>query len=244
MRNALLIFMTRQLTLIDDLILTPRVGSREEADELMNRLRERGIIVGTDEAGRGALAGPVVAAAAYLTPEQEHELLAMRLRDSKLMAPSVREKMFKAMNDMHVKWRACSGCIERIERDNILKASLWTMKTCVEKLADVLESEPSCVIVDGNEKIPDLKFSQWVLIQADKFIPSVSAASVIAKVIRDRLMCELDVKYAGYNFRQNKGYPTKQHIEIIMHKGITEAHRKSFCRKFLRDGRSGTINAD
>ena len=118
----------------NDLILTPRVESYEEANELLDRLRERGIIIGTDEAGRGALAGPVVAAAVYLTPEQEHELIAMKLRDSKLMTPLNREKLFSAMNDMHVMWRAYMGSIQRIEHDNVLKASLWTMKMCIERL--------------------------------------------------------------------------------------------------------------
>lgn len=218
-----------------DLILTPRVESHEEADGLVHLLRERGIVIGTDEAGRGALAGSVFAAAVYLTPEQERELLAMNLRDSKLMTPLRREKLFKAMNEMCVMWRAYSGDIARIESDNILQASLWAMKMSVERLARALNNEPSCVIVDGNERIPDLNFPQWVLIQADKFIPSVSAASVIAKVIRDRYMMKLDEKYPGYNFIKNKGYPTREHIEYIRHKGITEIHRESFCRKFLQD---------
>ena len=218
-----------------DLILTPRVESHEEAYELMHRLRERGIIIGTDEAGRGALAGPVVAAAVYVTPEQERELLSMNLRDSKLMTHLNREKLFMAMKDMRVMWRAYSGDIARIERDNILQASLWAMKMSVERLSCALKNTPSCVIVDGNERIPDLNFPQWVLIQADKFIPSVSAASVIAKVIRDRYMMKLDAKYPGYNFIKNKGYPTREHIEYIRRNGITEIHRESFCRKFLHD---------
>ncbi len=238
MKDERLIFEMRQLTLTDDLILTPRVESHEESDGLMKRLRERGIIIGTDEAGRGALAGPVVAAAVYLTPEQEHELLSMKLRDSKLMTPSGRERLFTAMNEMGVMWRAYMGSVERIERDNVLWASLWTMKMCVERLSHALENEPVCVIVDGNERIPDMKYPQWVLIQADKFIPSVSAASVIAKVLRDRLMMKLDAKYPGYNFKKNKGYPTMQHMETIRDIGITEIHRESFCRKILNDRRS------
>ena len=232
--------MMRQLTLTDELILSPRVDSHEEAEALLNRLREEKgqIIIGTDEAGRGALAGPVISAAVYLTPEQEHELLTMKLRDSKLVSPSNREKLFSAMKDMRVKWRAYSGSVERIERSNVLNASLWTMGKCVMNLSEILESEPACVIVDGNERIPHIKIPQWVLIKADMFIPSVSAASVIAKVIRDRLMRKLDVKYPAYNFKQNKGYPTPQHMEMIRHIGITEIHRKSFCRKILRSRNS------
>ena len=227
----------------DDLILQSRINSHDEAEALLNRLRERGVIIGTDEAGRGALAGPVIAAAVYLTPEQERELLSMGLRDSKRMTPLNREKLFKAMNEMHVAWQAHNGSVERIERDNVLNASLWAMGVCVENLARLPACEPACVIVDGNERIRDMKFLQWALIRADDLIPCVSAASVIAKVIRDRYMMNLDAKYPVYNFRQNKGYPTRQHMETIKKIGITEIHRKSFCRKILYDGRSLRINA-
>ena len=216
-----------------DLILTPRADI-EEAHDLLRELVKRGPIIGTDEAGRGALAGPVVAAAVYLTAEQEKELLRLKLRDSKRITPSGREKLFEAIKELGVKWRAYSGNVERIDRDNILRASLWTMKQCVNKLAVKLEAEPACVIVDGTEKIPGLKFPQWTLIKADNLIPVVSAASIVAKVIRDRLMTKLDAKYPGYNFAKNKGYPTKLHMEAVRVKGMSEIHRETFCRKILR----------
>ena len=222
--------------MFNDLILTPR-ATKEEAREMLDELMKRGVIVGTDEAGRGALAGPVMAASVYLTPEQEQKLIAMRIRDSKQMLPNRREKMFAAMNEMGILWRAYSGSIERIERDNILVASLWTMGKSVEDLTEVLPEKPRCVIVDGTERIPNLKLPQWTLIDADKLIPAVSAASVIAKVLRDRLMVELDAKYPGYDLATNKGYPTPTHIARVREMGITEVHRPYFCETVIRRGR-------
>lgn len=219
--------------MFSDLILTPR-ATPEEAHELLSRLMKRGPIIGTDEAGRGALAGPVVAAAVYLTSDQEKELLRLKLRDSKQITPIGREKLFEAIKDLGVLWRAYSGSVERIDRDNILRASLWTMGQCVSKLAEKLEREPECIIVDGTERISGVKFPQWTLIQADNLIPVVSAASIVAKVIRDRLMTKLDAKYPGYNLAKNKGYPTKLHMEAVRVKGMSEIHRETFCRKILR----------
>lgn len=219
--------------MFNDLILTSRTDP-DEARELLQRLDKRGIVIGTDEAGRGALAGPVVAAAVYLTHEQEKDLLTMKLRDSKRITPTGREKLFAEMNKMGVLWRAYSGSVERIERDNVLRASLWTMKKCVLRLSRYLPCEPACVIVDGTEKIPELKISQWPLVRADNIIPVVSAASVIAKVIRDRLMKNFDAEYPGYNLAKNKGYPTKFHMDAVRVKGMSEIHRYSFCKKFLQ----------
>ena len=219
--------------MFNDLILTPR-AEPEEANELFRELTKRGPVIGTDEAGRGSLAGPVVAAAVYLTPEQEEKLLSLKLRDSKRITPAVRERLFEAMKELGVLWRAYSGSVERIDRDNVLRASLWAMEQCVNKAASKLEREPACVIVDGTERIPGLKFPQWTLIKADNLIPVVSAASIVAKVIRDRLMIKLDAKYPGYNFVQNKGYPTKFHMEAVREKGMSEIHRRTFCRKILQ----------
>ena len=228
----------RQLTLFNDIILVPR-ADKEEADELLARLRERGPVIGTDEAGRGALAGPVLAASVYLTPEQEKKLLALKLRDSKKLSAKGRETLFQAMNDLGVLWEAHSGTVRRIERDNILQTSLWTMGESAKKLAARLDAAPSCVVVDGTERIPKLKIPQWTLIEADKLVPVVSAASIIAKVLRDRLMVEMSPKYPGYDFARNKGYPTMQHIEAVNKLGISKAHRPYFCKSVLKNNGRG-----
>lgn len=226
-----------------DLIFTPRADS-EEAKELLQALRKRSTVIGTDEAGRGALAGPVIAAAVCLTQEQEEKLLALKLRDSKKLTPAGREKIFAAVKELGIPWEISSGDIERIDRDNILQASLWTMKQCVHKLSAKLEAEPVCVVVDGTEKIPGLEIPQWTLIQADNLIPVVSAASIIAKVIRDKLMTELDNKYPGYDLAKNKGYPTQVHIDAVKQKGMSEIHIVTFCRKFVQSPEAMSLAAD
>ncbi|MCR5346632.1 MAG: ribonuclease HII [Fretibacterium sp.] len=202
----------------------------------MEQLRRTGFVAGTDEAGRGPLAGPVMAAAVCLTPEQERALLALGLRDSKLMTPRSREAVFQAMRDLGVLWRAQAGSVARIERDNILQASLWAMRRSVLRLAELLPSELACVVVDGTMPLPELEVKQWPLISADALIPSVSAASVVAKVLRDRLMTSLDALYPGYGLAQNKGYPTAAHREAVRQLGLSPIHRRSFCKKLLLRG--------
>lgn len=224
------------MTLFNDLILNTRADINE-ARECLMELKAQGIVIGTDEAGRGALAGPVVAAAVYLTQEQEDELLTHKLRDSKRLTQNSREKIFAFMNEIGVKWSAYPAGIDLIERKNVLRASLFAMGKSVMNLVKKIARPPECVIVDGNERIDNLLFQQWTLIKADDLIPVVSAASIVAKVIRDRLMQNFDEKYPGYNFTRNKGYPTQQHIDIIKIRGICDIHRESFCRKFLLNRR-------
>ncbi len=218
--------------MFNDVFLNSRADINEARD-FLEYLKTQGPIIGTDEAGRGALAGPVVAAAVYLTREQEEELLAHKLRDSKKLTQKSREKIFTLMNELGVLWSASHGSIDLIETRNVLRASLYAMAQSVNKLVSKLPSKPVCVIVDGNARIPEINLSQWTLVRADDLVPVVSAASIVAKVIRDRLMHNLDSKYPGYDFTKNKGYPTKMHIEKIKTHGICDIHRESFCRKFL-----------
>lgn len=218
--------------MFDDLSL-PMKCEADEIHEKLARIKSLGYVIGTDEAGRGSLAGPVVAAAAVLSREQEEKLLAMKLRDSKLISPQGREKIFEKIQALGVTWCVCQGSPKSIDEKNILRASLLAMSSCVKKLAAKLDSEPACVIVDGNQRIPELKLNQWILIRADRFIPVVSAASIIAKVVRDRLMKNYASQYPAYDFAKNKGYPTKAHIDAVKNFGISEIHRKSFCKKFV-----------
>ncbi|MBQ7169784.1 MAG: ribonuclease HII [Synergistaceae bacterium] len=221
----------RQLTLFDD-IIPPLRCEHDEAVYHLDRLKERGVIIGTDEAGRGSLAGPVVAAAVCLTQEQEDSLTAIGLKDSKRLAPNVRERLFAAMNEAGVIWRAYMADNLRVDRDNVLNASLWAMGESVSRVAKIT-GNAGCVIVDGNKRLPDTDIPQWVLIRADDLIPCVSAASIAAKVIRDRLMVRLSVRYPGYGLERNKGYPTRQHIEAVRRLGLSKIHRETFCRKFI-----------
>ena len=227
--------------MFDDLILTPR-ADQKEVNAMLRKLHKRGAVIGTDEAGRGALAGPVFGASVYLTPAQEKKLLALKLRDSKKMTHNTREKLFEAMQEMGVLWEIHSGTVQRIERDNILQASLWAMGMSAKKIAEKLDQTTACVIVDGTERIPKLDIPQWTLIMADNLVPAVSAASIVAKVLRDRMMVELSEKYPEYNFAQNKGYPTAEHMDTVAKIGMCKAHRPYFCKKIIELNRGG-INA-
>ena len=230
--------MTRQMFLTDDLILPPRC-KHDEAIYFLRKLRERGIVIGTDEAGRGALAGPVVASAVYLTQEQEEELCAMGLRDSKRVTPMRREKLFEAMKDMNVIYRASMVSADDIDAENILNASLRAMRESVSKVAK-LTGGVECVVVDGDERINSLDIPQWVLVKGDDLIPCVSAASIVAKVLRDRLMMILAKRYPNYGLETNKGYPTPHHMEAVKRQGLSRIHRETFCRKILSNRKEET----
>ena len=186
-----------------------------------------GVTAGTDEAGRGPLAGPVVGAAVVLTKPQKEALLKLGLRDSKRMSSSSRESLFRAMCEMGVMWRAQAAGVEVIARLNINAASLWAMGKSVRKLPMAIE----LVVVDGLYRLPGLAVSQTSLVAADDLVPSVSAASVVAKVLRDRVMIALDRLYPQYGFARHKGYPTEAHRNAIRTFGLSSLHRALFCRK-------------
>lgn len=185
---------------------------------------------GTDEAGRGPLAGPVVAAVVILTNEQRKYLISKGLKDSKKLSPSKREALFCQMCECGVKWRAQAASPHMIDRVNILQASLWCMKRSVERLDCV----PDIVLVDGNTYIPGLGIFQRCVIGGDDKVPSIAAASVIAKVLRDKVMFSMDELYPEYGFRAHKGYPSAEHRRILLEIGPSPIHRISF-RGVLRE---------
>ena len=211
----------------------PTHATADRVRVIIEKLKLKGPVIGTDEAGRGPLAGPVTAAAVWLTDEQEHALLAMGLRDSKRMTPRAREAVFEAMKEMGVLWRAQIGKPELIERVNILHAALWSMEQSVIRLAKNMPKQPCMVAVDGPVRLEGIEWEQWPLVAADALIPAVSAASVVAKTLRDRIMVKMDERYPGYGFAQHKGYPTKMHREAVMRLGLSPIHRRLFCRKLL-----------
>jgi len=186
------------------------------------------VIAGVDEAGRGPLAGPVVAAAVVLTPSQLDALAALGLNDTKKLTPLKREKIFKAMVSLGVAWRAQAASPRRIDQMNILQATLWAMSRSVNKLPHVFEE----VIVDGSVLIPGLRsYPQKAIPKGDSLVPEVAAASVVAKVLRDRAMVALDMAYPQYNFAKHKGYPTEDHRRRITEFGLSPIHRRSFTWK-------------
>lgn len=176
-------------------------------------------IAGVDEVGRGPLAGPVVAAAVILDPDRPIDGLA----DSKKLSEKRRDAMELIIKENALAWSLGRAEVEEIDRMNILQASLLAMKRAVE----ALEIYPAHALVDGN-RCPDLACSVEAIVGGDSSEPVISAASIIAKVARDREMVEMDLKYPGYGLAKHKGYPTKAHIEALQHLGVTEIHRRSF----------------
>ncbi len=177
------------------------------------------IVAGVDEAGRGPLAGPVIAAAVILNPGRRINGLA----DSKILNEAQREKLYDRITEYSLAWAVGRGEVEEIDSINILRASLLAMRRAV--LA--LKIEPQHVQVDGNI-CPDVPFPVTAHVDGDKYIAAVSAASIIAKVTRDREMVELDKEYPHYGFASHKGYSTKEHLSNLRLRGASPIHRQSF----------------
>ena len=188
---------------------------------MVDTVKQRPLLVaGVDEVGRGPLAGPVVAAAVILDPDNPIEGLA----DSKKLTEKRREALALEIKEKALAWSICRADVEEIDQINILQASLLAMKRSVESLTH----QPELALIDGNH-CPKLDCAMEAIIKGDSKEPAISAASILAKVARDTEMVEMDDKYPGYGFAKHKGYPTKQHREAIIKLGVTEIHRKSYA---------------
>jgi len=183
-------------------------------------------VAGVDEVGRGPLAGPVVAAAVILDPERPIEGLA----DSKKLSEKRREALAEVIKEQALSWALGRAEVEEIDRLNILQASLLAMQRAVAGLQPAAEF----ALVDGN-RCPDLACPAEAVIKGDDRVPVISAASVIAKVARDREMVALEQTFPGYGMAQHKGYPTKAHLESLQRLGVATIHRRTFgpVRKIL-----------
>ena len=177
------------------------------------------IVAGVDEVGRGSLIGPVYAAAVILNKSIDKKIL----RDSKKLSKSRRETLAKYIKKNSL-WAIGKASVKEIEKINILNASLLAMKRAIIRL----KKKPSLVLIDGN-KSPKIKNYQFnCVVKGDQKIPSISAASIIAKVTRDKMILTLGKKFKGYYWDKNCGYGTKQHLKAIKKLGITTQHRKTF----------------
>lgn len=186
---------------------------------------EYGIFCGTDEAGRGPLAGDVYAAAVILNPDDVIE----EINDSKKLSEKKREMLFDVIKEKAVSWCIATASVEEIEEINILNAAMLAMKRAVSGL----DVKPEFVLVDGN-KVPDgLEIKADCLVKGDALSASIGAASILAKVARDRYMKEIALKYPKYGFEKHKGYGTKQHREALLKYGPCPVHRMSFLKKIL-----------
>jgi len=178
-----------------------------------------GLVAGVDEAGRGPLAGPVVAAAVILDARNPIQGLA----DSKVLTARRREQLF---DEIRAKALCCSiaqASVEEIDRINILQATLLAMRRAVEGL----RLKPALVLVDGN-RLPVLDILAEAIVKGDSKVPAISAASILAKVTRDRWCAELDAQYPQYGFAGHKGYGTAEHLQALQTHGACPQHRKTF----------------
>lgn len=179
-----------------------------------------GLVAGVDEAGRGPLAGPVVAAAVILDELQPIAGLA----DSKALTAARRERLFDEIRAKALCCAIATASVEEIDRLNILQATLLAMRRAVESL----RLRPARVLVDGN-RIPVLPVPAEAIVKGDALVPAISAASILAKVHRDRLCLDLDLRHPDYGFATHKGYPTPEHLEALRRHGACAAHRRSFA---------------
>ncbi|MES9906807.1 MAG: ribonuclease HII [Sedimenticola sp.] len=182
--------------------------------------KKKRYIAGVDEVGRGPLAGPVVAAAVILDPQRP----IVGLADSKKLSEKRRELLADKIRKNALSWALGRAEVEEIEEINILQASLLAMRRAVE----ALDTTPDHALIDGNRCPVGLLCSAEAIVGGDGSEEAISAASIIAKVARDREMQELDTRYPGYGLARHKGYPTKAHIEALKTLGVSEIHRRSF----------------
>ena len=200
----------------------------------------KNIIIGTDEAGRGPAAGVVFAAAVYF-PEPTNKLIKdlARLNDSKKLSKKLREELFNIIKCNTINEIICVE-VEEIERINILNSSLKAMNlACQSVISRIQKKDNLLVLVDGNRLIKEFPYNQKTVVKGDSKSASIAAASILAKVSRDRYMDKLAEEFPQYLWDKNAGYLTKQHIEAIDKYGLTKYHRPSFLRKHFGDRDKG-----
>lgn len=192
-----------------------------------NIARKKGfkLICGVDEAGRGPLAGPVCAAAVILPENAEIE----GLNDSKKLSEKKREALYDVICEKALSYAVCYGTLEEIEQFNILEATFLAMNRAI----DNLDTKPDYALIDGNQIPKGIQIPCETVVKGDAKSSSIAAASILAKVTRDRLLLEYDKQYPEYNFKKHKGYGTKEHTDLILKYGPSPIHRMSFLKKLL-----------
>ncbi len=178
------------------------------------------LICGTDEAGRGPIAGPLTVASVILKPDSFNP----ELNDSKKLTEQKREKLYDWVIENSIDYKIIVVSPEEIDRLNILNATLYGMKKSIE----TLEIKPDICLIDGNKLPQGLPFNAVSVVKGDSMYACIAAASILAKVYRDRLMFELHKKYPQYAFDKHKGYPTKKHLDLINKHGVCDIYRFSY----------------
>ena len=185
------------------------------------------VVCGVDEAGRGPLAGPVFAAAVILRPDAVID----EINDSKKLTEKKREALFDVILKEASAYSIASASVEEIESLNILQATFLAMKRAVQGLS----VSPELALIDGNMVPPGLEIPGRSVVKGDALSASIAAASILAKVSRDRYMLELDKTYPAYQFAKHMGYGTALHMQLILENGPSPVHRRSFLKKLLAE---------
>ena len=204
--------------------LEAEIQRTEEMKKFEDEYKIYGNICGIDEAGRGPLCGPVVAGAVILP--KEYDIL--YLNDSKKLSEKKREELYDEIAEKALAWSVGIVSPERIDEINILQATYEAMRIAIQKLSVVPD-----ILLNDAVTIPSVDIRQVPIIKGDAKSQSIAAASIMAKVTRDRLMVQYDMMYPEYGFLKNKGYGTKQHIEAIKEIGPCPIHRRTFIKNFI-----------
>ncbi len=185
-------------------------------------------VAGVDEVGRGALFGPVVAAAVILPASIQPDLRQAGVTDSKLLSAVQRERLARLIQEVALDCQIGVASVYEIDRLNILQATFLAMQRAILRL----NPQPEFCLIDGNHKIPGLAIPQQALVKGDRQALAIAAASIVAKVWRDKLLTRLAAKYPGYDLATNKGYGTAKHRRALQELGVSRQHRRSFspCR--------------
>lgn len=192
---------------------------------------DKSFLIGTDEAGRGPAAGGVWASAVCFYKDIDENLFE-KLNDSKKLTSKTREYLYETIKQNSY-YSIKMVDIKTIEKINILNASLLAMKMAVTEVIEQIENSDFQILVDGNKLIKDFNYNQKFIIKGDSKSASIAAASILAKVTRDRFMDEIDIQYPCYGWKKNKGYLTKSHIEAIQKFGVSPYHRMSFLKNII-----------
>ena len=184
---------------------------------------ECGVLCGVDEAGRGPLCGPVCCAAVILNPEDPIQ----GVTDSKKLSEKRREELYDQIIQRALAWHVEFVSPQEIDEKNIL----WATMAGMARAVSALETRPALVLIDGNRCPPGLEMPSRAVVKGDATSASIAAASILAKVSRDRYMCELDAQYPQYQLAKHKGYPTALHYQLIQQYGIQPFYRRSFLKK-------------
>ena len=186
--------------------------------------RKQQLVAGVDEVGRGALFGPVVAAAVVLAEDAQQPLTRLGVTDSKKLSAKRRQQLAIEIKSWASHYAIGLASVHEIDRLNILQATFLAMSRAVKQLSP----QPSLCLIDGNHRIPQLPIAQQAIVKGDQTHLEIAAASILAKVWRDTLIVRLDRRYPGYDLCSNKGYGSAKHLQALQRQGATAQHRKSF----------------